>query len=1066
MGIVAFALRYRHTFYVLAMMMLFLGGAAVFATPKDIFPNINIPVVTVIWQYTGLTPDEMESRVTTYSEYSISSNVSDIKNIESQTLSGIAVEKIYFQPGVNIDLAIAQVVSASNAIRAIMPVGIQPPIVLQFSASSVPVLQLSLSSDQLNEQQLYDYGIYQMRQALASIPGVTLPTPYGGKYRQIMVDLDPDALRARGISPSDVLGAVNAESLTLPSGDAKLGDQQFIVKVNNSAPSIDALNHIPIRRAGGATVFLSDVAHVRDGWAVQQNIVRAEGKRSVLLTIIKNGNASTLDVVNRVKAALPEIRKAAPPGMEINLLFDQSLFVQNAIDSVLHEGAIAAALTALMILIFLGSWRSTLVVMVSIPLSILTSIAVLSALGQTINTMTLGGLALAVGILVDDSTVTIENTHRLLEEGMDFDKAVLQGAAGIAVPTLISTLAICCVFVSVFFLEGPARYLFTPLAMAVVFAMLASYGISRTLTPIMIGLLIRKEHERQAGATDWLARFHAGFNARFDRFRSFYAWILGGVLRRKILTPVIASLVIAAAGALAFDVGSDFFPAVDAGLIQLHVRASPRTRVERTEQIFQEIEEKIRAVVPARDVKLILDNIGLPQRIYNLAFTDGSAIGVNDGVIQIELREGHAPTGAIVKTLRAELNAAFPDVLFYFQPADLVTQVLNFGVPTQVDVQIQGRDRENNKIVAAQIQQKMARIPGLVDAHVQQELNAPELYYTVDRTRAQQLGLNMQDVANNLNISLSSSEQVTPNFWTDPKTGIPYFMPVQTPEYKIATKNDLDNTPLASGIDPSGTPIPTVLGNIATAKRIGVQSVYNQSNVQAVYDVYGSVQDRDLGGVAAQIRKIVAEFEPQLTPGNRIVVRGQIESMDSAFGNLRLGLIFAAVFVYMLMVVNYQSFLDPLAVILALPGAGAGILLMLFVTGTTLSVPSLMGAIMAIGVASANSILLVTFAREQRQAGHTAFEAALSAGVTRLRPVLMTAAAMIAGMIPMAIGAPGGEQNAVLARAVIGGVAVGTMTTLLFVPFLYSIIGRYERVEAKTPEGDVAAGTASERSPS
>jgi len=1052
MGIVGFALRYRHTFYVLALMMLFLGGTAIFTTPKDIFPNINIPVATVIWQYTGLTPEEMEARVTTYSEYTISSNVSDVRNIESQTLSGISVQKVFFQPGVNIDLAIAQIVAATNSIRAIMPPGIQPPTVVQFNASSVPVLQLSLSSDQLNEQQLYDYGIYQMRQALAPIPGITLPTPYGGKYRQIMVDLDPDALRARGITPSDVLNAVNAQSLTLPSGDAKLGDQQFIVKVNATAPSIDALNRIPVRQAGGATVFLSDVAHVRDGWAVQQNIVRAEGKRSVLLTIIKNGNASTLDVVNRVKAALPEIEKAAPPGMNIKLLFDQSVFVQNAIDSVLHEGAIAAALTALMILIFLGSWRSTIVVMVSIPLSILTSIAVLSALGQTINTMTLGGLALAVGILVDDSTVTIENTHRLLEEGVDFDQAVLEGAAGIAVPTLISTLAICCVFVSVFFLQGAARYLFTPLAMAVVFAMIASYCISRTLTPIMIGLLIRKEHERHGDATDWMARFHNGFNARFDRFRSFYAWLLAGILRRKFLTPAVALAVVAGACVLAFNVGSDFFPAVDAGLIQLHVRAPARTRIERTEQIFQDVEDKIRAVVPAKDLKLVLDNIGLPQRLYNLAFTDGSAIGVNDGVIQIELAEGHERTADIVKTLRRELSVAFPDVLFYFQPADLVTQVLNFGVPTQIDVQLQGRDRENNKRLAALLQQKMSRIPGLVDAHIQQELNAPELYYTVDRTRAQQLGLSMQDVANNLNISLSSSEQVSPNFWTDPKNGIPYFMPVQTPEYRIATKNQLDNTPLAAAVDPNDTPIPTLLGNLATSKRIGVQSVFNHSNIQAVYDVYGSVQDRDLGGVAADLRNVVAEVEPQLTPGNHIVIRGQIESMQSAFGNLALGLIFAAVFVYMLMVINYQSFVDPLAVILALPGAGAGILLMLFVTGTTLSVPSLMGAIMAVGVASANSILLVTFAREQREAGMSAFDAALSAGVTRLRPVLMTAAAMIVGMIPMAIGEPGGEQNAVLARSVIGGVAVGTMTTLLFVPFLYSIIGRFERIAAKTPE--------------
>jgi len=1054
MGIVGFALKFKHTFYVLALMMLFLGGSAALTTPKDIFPTINIPVVSVIWQYTGLTPEEMEARVTTYSEYSISSNVSDIKNIESQTLAGIAVEKLYFQPGVNIDLAISQVVSASNSIRALMPTGIQPPIIVQYNASSVPVLQISLSSDRLNEQQLYDYGIYQIRQALAPIPGITLPTPYGGKYRQIMVDLDPAALNARGITPNDVVNAVNAQSLTLPSGDAKLGDQQFMVKVNATAPSIDALNKLPIRQVGGTTVYLEDVAHVRDGWAVQQNIVHSEGKRSVLLTIIKNGNASTLDVVNRVKAALPDIQRAAPEGMNINLLFDQSVFVQDAISSVLHEGAIAAGLTALMILVFLGSWRSTLVVMVSIPLSILTSIAVLSVLGQTINTMTLGGLALAVGILVDDSTVTIENTHRLLEEGEDFDKAVLEGAAGIAVPTLISTLAICCVFVSVFFLQGAARFLFTPLAMAVVFAMLASYGISRTLTPIMIGLLIRKEHERQhSGAKPGpLERFHAGFNRRFDRFRDFYAWLLEGILRRRLITPLVALCVVAGAGVLAFNIGSDFFPTVDAGLIQLHVRAPARTRVERTEQIFQEVEEKIRENVDAKDLKLVLDNIGIPARLYNLAFTDGSTIGVNDGTIQIELGEEHEPTAEIVKRLRNVLPQAFPDVTFYFQPADLVTQVLNFGVPTQIDVQIQGRDKDGNKVLAAELQRRLSEVPGLVDMHIQQELNAPQLYYTIDRTRAQQLGLNIQQVANNINISLTSSQQVSPNFWTDPKNGIPYYFSVQTPEYKIATKNQLDNTPLAAGVDPNGTPIPTLLGNVAQATRMNVQSVYNQSNIQSVYDVYGSVQNVDLGTAQAEINKIVADVQSKLKPGNKIVVRGQIESMNSAFSNLTLGLIFAAIFVYMLMVVNYQSFLDPLAVILALPGAGAGIILMLYVTDTTLSVPSLMGAIMSIGVASANSILLVTFAREQRETGMSAFEAALSAGTTRLRPVLMTAAAMVVGMVPMAIGGPGEEQNAVLARAVIGGVVIGTMTTLLFVPYLYSFFGRFEKIEKHEPE--------------
>ncbi len=594
MGIVGFALRYRHTFYVLALMMLFLGGSAILTTPKDIFPTINIPVVSVIWQYTGLTPEEMEQRVATYSEYAYSSNVSDIRNMESQSLEGITVEKIFFQPNVNVDLAIAQIDSGSNAIRALMPAGIEPPIIVQYNASSVPVLQISFSSDRLNEQQLYDYALYMMRQALAPIQGITLPTPYGGKYRQIMVDIDPDALNARGITPNDIVNAVNAQSLTLPSGDAKMGDQQFIVRVNNMAPTIDTLNRLPIKQIGGTTIYLSDVAHVRDAWAVQQNIVRAEG------TIIKNGDASTLDVVNRVKAALPEIEKAAPPGMDIKLLFDQSVFVQKAIDSVLLEGAIAAGLTALMILIFLGSWRSTLVVMVSIPLSILTSIAVLTALGETINTMTLGGMALAVGILVDDSTVTIENTHRLLEERMPFDRAVLEGAAGIAVPTLISTLAICCVFVSVFFLQGPARYLFTPMAMAVVFAMLASYTISRTLTPIMIGLLIRKEHERQGAGTGWLDRFHSAFNARFDSFRDFYGWMLKGILRRRILTPAVAAFVVIGAGVLSMFIGADFFPSVDAGLIQLHVRAPARTRIERTEQIFQAIEDNIRTQIPGQ----------------------------------------------------------------------------------------------------------------------------------------------------------------------------------------------------------------------------------------------------------------------------------------------------------------------------------------------------------------------------------------------------------------------------------------------------------------------------------
>ena len=1053
MGIVKFALKYPHTFYVVAILMLFLGASSILVTPKDIFPGINIPVVSIIWQYTGLTPEEMEQRVTTYSEYSISSSVNDIKTIESQTLSGISVERIYFQPNVNVDLAIAQIVSASNSIRALMPTGIQPPVIVQYNASSVPVLQISLSSDSLNEQELYDYGIYQMRQQLAPIQGITLPTPYGGKYRQIMVDLDPDALRAQGLTPNDVVAAVNAQSLTLPSGDAKLGDKQFIIRVNASAQSIEALNNIPIKQVGPTTVYLRQVAHVRDGWAVQQNLVRTEGKRSVLLTIIKNGDASTLDVVKRVKAALPTIQKAAPPGMKIALLFDQSVFVSAAIDSVLREGAIAAGLTALMILVFLGSWRSTVVVMVSIPLSILTSVAVLGALGQTINTMTLGGLALAVGILVDDSTVTIENTHRLLDEGGDFDDAVLEGAAGIAIPTLISTLAICVVFISVFFLQGAAKYLFTPLAEAVVFAMLASYGISRTLTPIVIRLMLRGEY---AGGHDkddrpnWFGRFHAGFNRRFDAFRTFYGWLLGAILARRIVTPLVALSVVACAGVLSLFVGSDFFPQVDAGLIQLHVRAPARTRIETTERIFQAVEDTIRARIPGTDIKLLLDNIGLPQRTYNLAFSDGTTIGVNDGTIQIQLAENRrGTTAAYTRQLRDELPAAFPDVQFYFQPADLVTQILNFGVPSQIDVQVQGKDRIDNQAIAKTIARRIAAIPGIVDAHVQQELDAPEMFYTIDRTRAQELGLTVNQVATSLNISLSSSEQVSPNFWTDPKNGIPYYMAVQTPEYRLRDKNDLDNIPIAGTPGAGGTRVPDLFGNVAAGRRQSVQSVYNQSNIQPVYDIFASVQSTDLGSAEAAINTVVAAARHHLKTGDTITVRGQISSMDAAFANLTIGLLFAAVFVYLLMVVNYQSFLDPLAVILALPGAGSGILLLLFVTGTTLSVPSLMGAIMSVGVASANSILLVTFAREQRLDGMSAVQAAVSAGTTRLRPVLMTAAAMMVGMVPMAIGGPGEEQNAVLARAVIGGVLVGTITTLLFVPYLYSVFGAFRRVAGK-----------------
>jgi multidrug efflux pump subunit AcrB len=1043
MGIVRFALRFPHTFYVLAVLMLFLGITAIRTMPTDIFPEIRIPVVTVIWQYTGLSTPEMEQRVTTYSQYSISSNVTGIRNIEAQTLNGISVQKIYFQPDVNLDLAIAQIVSATNAIRALMPNGIQPPIVVQFNASSVPVLQLSLTSDNLNEQQLYDYGLYRLRQQLAPVPGVTFPTPDGGKYRQIMVDLDPTKLLAKGLTPNDVVNAVNAQNLTLPSGQAKIGDTQYTVRTNAMPTSIDDLNNIPVKFSNGATVFVRDVGQVRDGSAVQQNVVREDGRRAVLLSVIKNGNASTLAVVNGVKKVLQVARAAAPPGLSINELFDQSTLVTSSIASVVREGAIAACLTAMMIMLFLGSWRSTLIVMISIPLSILTSIVVLYFLGHTLNTMTLGGLALAVGILVDDSTVTIENTHRLLtEEGMSLPQATLHGSAEIALPTLVSTLAISCVFTSVIFLEGPAKFLFTPLGLAVVFAMLASYTLSRTLTPIMIGLLLKGEHHGADYApTNVFTRFYLAFERGFERLRRGYVRLLAALLDRRFTMPTVIVLVLALGTTLLFFVGRDFYPAIDGGQIKLHVRVPAATRIEATERYFQAIEDKIREVIPERERELIVDDLGLPARVYNLAFSDGSVIGSNDGVILVALKEGHAPTADYVRRLREVLPASFPEVNFYFQAADMVTQILNFGLPAQINVRTVGYDRATNLRVAQELRRRIAAIRGIADAHLQQEVDAPAFMAEIDRARALQFGLNAQSIANNINISLSSSEQVTPNFWSDPKSGIPYYITAQTPEHLVSSLNELGNTPVyAATANASGTPVPGLLSNVATFKRDSLPTNSNQTNIQPVYEVYASVQGRDLGSIADEIGKVVAGLQKQLSPGNTIQVVGQIDSMNNAFRDLAIGLVFATVFVYLLMVVNYQNFGDPFVVILALPATLCGILTMLFVTGTTLSVPSLMGAIMAVGVASANSILLVTFARERQLAGRTALEAAIDAGTTRIRPVLMTAGAMIVGMIPMAIGGPGEEQNAALARAVIGGLLFATPTTLLVVPYLFAIL--------------------------
>jgi len=1047
MGIVRFALKYPHTFYVLAALILFLGVTAAVEMPTDIFPEINIPVVSVIWQYSGLDTTEMEQRVTTYSQYAISSNVNGIKDIEAETVNGISVQKIYFQPDVNLDLAISQIVAATNEIRALLPTGIEPPIVVQYSASAVPVLQISLSSNRLSQAQLYDYGIYRLRQMLAPIHGITLPTPAGGKYRQIMVDIDSTKLLARGLTPLQVVNAVNAQNLTLPGGDEKIGTTDYTVRTNSMPPTIEALNDIPVSYSNGATVFLRDIGHVRDGNLVQQNIVRANGQPSVLLSIIKNGNASTLTVVDAVKHVLGIARTAAPAGTVIKSLFDQSVFVVSSVVAVLREGAIAAGLTALMILLFLGSWRPTIVVMISIPLAMLTSLVVLYFLGETINTMTLGGLALAVGILVDDSTVTIENTYRLLdEEKMPLPRATLHGAAEIAVPTLVSTLAISCVFTSVIFLEGPAKYLFTPLGLAVVFAMLASYGLSRTLTPITIGQLLKGQQGGGAaggGDQGFFSRFHAAFERGFEHLREGYVGLLTMLLTRRAIVPILAALVLTLGGVMFVSVGRDFYPAIDGGMIQLHVRAPPGTRIETTEQIFQNVEDKIRQVIPKKDLDLIVDNIGVPAVDYNWAFADGTTIAVNDGVIMVSLNDGHAPTADYVRKLRQVLPAAFPADLFYFQPADMATQILNFGLTAQIDVRTVGYDRIKNLHIAEELRRRIAAIPGIVDAHLQQEVYAPDFYVQIDRARALQFGITVSDIGNNISTSLSSSKQVSPNFWTDPTNGIPYYIAVQTPQYWVSSLGDLGNTPVSTGTAPPTTqPVPGELQNVATFVRDSVPGSANQANIQPVYEVYASTQGRDLGSVAADINKVTTELKKQLSPGNTIQLTGQIQSMNQAFRDMTIGLLFAAVFVYLLMVINYQNFGDPFVVILALPATFCGILTMLYITDTTLSVPSLMGAIMAVGVASANSILLVTFARERQLEGVKAFDAAISAGHTRIRPVLMTATAMIVGMIPMAIGGPGEEQNAALARAVIGGLLFATPTTLLIVPYLFAMLRR------------------------
>ena len=1038
MWIVQLALKRPYTFAVMALLIVVLGVAAISQMRTDIFPEIDIPVVTVIWTYKGMDASEVEKRITTYSEYAFSSNVNGIKRMESQTLSGVAVIKIYFHPGTDIGTALSQVTSASQAIRALMPPGIQPPIIVRFNASSVPILQIGLSSDTMSEEEVYDYGLYILRNQLSTVQGLTLPTPYGGRERQVMVDLDPRLLQAKSISPKEVADAISAYNLAAPTGVARIDTHEYPVTLNNTPPTPEQFNDIPIKVVGGATVYMRDVAQVRDGSTSQTTIVRRNGSRGALVTLLKNGNASTLDIVNRVKQMMPQIRAAAPSDLRIDLLFDQSLFVTAAIGGVVTESIIAGLLTATMILVFLGSWRSTLIVAVSIPLAILSSIGVLFLLGHSLNVMTLGGLALAVGILVDDATVEIENIHRNLGLGKPLRQAILDGAMQIAGPTFVSTLTISIVFVSVLFLDGAPKFLFTPLALAVAFAMLASYLLSRTIVPTMVDYLLPAELMRGHGS-GWFGRLHAAFERRFEQFRDAYVALLQWNLQHRLAVFAIFGLIVASGLLILPRVGRDFFPTVDTGQFRLHVRAPAGTRVEETERYFSQVEAAIREILPPHAVELVLDNIGLPNRTYAMAFGDSATTSMADGEILVALAHHRShSTPEYMAQLRRELPERFPNLTFFFQPADIVSQILNFGLPAPIDVQIAGLNRPQNIALASEIAERIRQIPGATDVHLHQVMNVPKLHIDVDQTRARELGLTQQDVSNSVLVSLSGSGQVQPNYWVDPRMGISYLVETRTPTYKLDSVDSINALPLSSAAGG-----PQLLANVATVERSVTPEVANHTNVQPTFDVYANVQGRDLGSVAREINRVLAEFRTKLGPGDTIAMRGQVESMNSAFVRLGLGIAFAAVLVYLLMVVNFQSWLDPFIIITALPGAFVGIVWSLFLWQTTFSVPALMGAIMSIGVATANSILLVTFANEQRGEGLPALEAALESGRTRLRPVLMTAAAMIIGMLPMSLGlGEGGEQNAPLGRAVIGGLLIATLTTLLFVPVVYSLLRR------------------------
>ena len=1063
MWIVRLALRRPYTFVVAALLLVLLTPFILLRTPTDIFPAINIPVISVIFQYAGLDASEFEKRVTATEERTLSVTVGNVQHTESSSYNGISVIKVFLQPGASVDAAMAQITAASQTALRQMPPGMQPPLIIQYNASTVPILQYAFSSPKLSEQQLFDMTANQVRIGLATTKGSMIPWPYGGKSRVVSVDLNLSALKSKNLVPQDVVNAVNAQNLILPSGTTKIGATEYDVAVDANTRVIDELNHVPVKVVNGATIYLNDVAQVHDGYTPQQNAVRQDGIRAALLTVMKQGSASTLDVVRDVKAALPGAMSRVSSDLHVKEFADQSLFVRAAISGVLREGVIAAALTALMILLFLGSWRSTLIIALSIPLSVLCSIGILSALGETINLMTLGGLALAVGILVDDATVAIENIHRHMAAGEELENAILIGAQEIALPAFVSTLCICIVFVPMFFLTGVARYLFVPLAEAVVFAMLASYVLSRTLVPTMVMWFYRNvklhgEHIDESNIPVWLlpfARVQRGFERGFDRFRAGYRALLQSCFQHRRPFAAVFLGFCTASALLIFALGQDFFPSVDAGQFLLHMRASTGTRIEETARLADLVAQAIRQAIPSDELGGVLENIGIPNSSINLSYNTSGVIGPADADILVSLKHGHAPTQDYVRQLRRQLNEEFPGTLFYFLPADIVSQTLNFGLPAPFDIQVVGANQSATRAIAVNLANQIKLIPGAVDIRVQQPNNWPQFRISVDRVKSAEFGLTEQNVANSVLLGLSGSSAVQPAYWLDPRLGIQYLINVRTPEYAMDSVQQLNAMPISAGV--SGGSSAQILANLATVARVNVAPVIAHYDVQPVIDVYGGVDGRDLGGVLRQIDPLVEKAQRDLKTSNdprtrdaRIVVRGQAETMETSYVNLSIGLLGAIVLIYFLLVVNFQSWLDPFIIITALPGALAGVVWGLFLAQTAMSVPALMGAIMCIGVATANSVLVVTFARENLQRGLDPISAALEAGVGRIRPVLMTALAMIIGMLPMSLGlGEGGEQNAPLGRAVIGGLIFATIATLFFVPIIFSFMHR-KHVPAKT----------------